>query len=106
MLDIQKVIQESVHVKSAMLAECSQHIQSAAQMMIDTAKRGNKIFWCGNGGSAADAQHMAAELMGGLRDHDRPAIASIALTTDTSFLTAWSNDTGYESIFSRQIQGL
>ena len=65
MLDIQKIIQESVHVKSAMLAECSQDIQSAAQMMIDTAKRGNKIFWCGNGGSAADAQHMAAELMGG-----------------------------------------
>jgi len=75
-------------------------------MMIDTAKRGNKIFWCGNGGSAADAQHMAAELMGGLRDHDRPAIASIALTTDSSFLTAWANDTDYESIFSRQIQGL
>ena len=106
MLDIQKIIQESVHVKSAMLAECSQHIQSAAQMMIDTAKRGNKIFWCGNGGSAADAQHMAAELMGGLRDHGRPAIASIALTTDSSFLTAWANDTDYESIFSRQIQGL
>ena len=106
MLDIQKIIQESVHVKSAMLAECLQQIQSAAQMMIDTAKRGNKIFWCGNGGSAADAQHMAAELMGGLRDHDRPAIASIALTTDSSFLTAWANDTDYESIFSRQIQGL
>ncbi|MEC7759747.1 MAG: SIS domain-containing protein [Candidatus Neomarinimicrobiota bacterium] len=106
MLDIQKIIQESVHVKSAMLAECSQDIQSAAQMMIDTAKRGNKIFWCGNGGSAADAQHMAAELMGGLRDHDRPAIASIALTTDSSFLTAWANDTDYGSIFSRQIQGL
>ena len=106
MLDIQKIIQESVHVKSAMLAECSQHIQSAAQMMIDAAKMGNKIFWCGNGGSAADAQHMAAELMGGLRDHARPAIASIALTTDSSFLTAWANDTDYESIFSRQIQGL
>jgi D-sedoheptulose 7-phosphate isomerase len=49
---------------------------------------------------------MAAELMGGLRDHDRPAIASIALTTDSSFVTAWANDTDYESIFSRQIEGL
>ena len=49
---------------------------------------------------------MAAELMGGLRNHDRPAIASIALTTDSSFVTAWANDTGYESIFSRQIEGL
>ena len=66
----------------------------------------NKIFWCGNGGSAADAQHMSAELMGGLRSHNRPAIASIALTTDSSFLTAWANDTNYESIFSRQIEGL
>ena len=74
--------------------------------MIDAAKKGNKILWCGNGGSAADAQHMAAELMGGLRTHDRPAIASLALTTDSSFITAWSNDADYESIFSRQIEAL
>ena len=63
-----------------------------------TSLNNKKILWCGNGGSAADAQHMAAELMGGLRDHNRPAIASIALTTDSSFLTAWANDTDYESI--------
>ena len=74
--------------------------------MIDASEKGNKILWCGNGGSAADAQHMAAALMGGLRSHDRPAIASLALTTDSSFITAWSNDTGYESIFSRQIEAL
>ena len=74
--------------------------------MIKAAKAGNKILWCGNGGSAADAQHMAAELMGGLRSHDRPAIASLALTTDTSFITAWSNDTDYETIFSRQIEAI
>ena len=89
-----------------MLNACAENIQAAAQMMIDASKAGNKILWCGNGGSAADAQHMAAELMGGLRDHDRPAIASIALTTDSSFVTAWANDTDYESIFSRQIEGL
>ena len=52
------------------------------------------------------AQHMAAELMGGLVSHDREPIPSIALTTDTSFITAWANDTGYETIFSRQIDGL
>ena len=106
MLDVHQIIQESADLKSAMLSKCTNDIQSAAEMMIDAVINGKKILWCGNGGSAADAQHMAAELMGGLRNHDRPAIASIALTTDSSFVTAWANDTGYESIFSRQIEGL
>ena len=106
MLDVHQIIQESADFKSAMLSKCANDIQSAAEMMIDAVINGKKILWCGNGGSAADAQHMAAELMGGLRNHDRPAIASIALTTDSSFVTAWANDTGYESIFSRQIEGL
>ena len=75
-------------------------------MMIDSINNGKKILWCGNGGSAADAQHMAAELMGGLRSHTRMPIPSIALTTDSSFITAWSNDSSYEEIFSRQIDGI
>ena len=74
--------------------------------LILSIKDGNKVLWCGNGGSAADSQHMSKELMGGLRDHDRPPIPSISLTTDSSFLTAWSNDTDFESVFSRQVQGL
>ena len=80
MLDVHQIIQESADLKSAMLSKCANDIQSAAEMMIDAVINGKKILWCGNGGSAADAQHMAAELMGGLRNHDRPAIASIALT--------------------------
>ena len=106
MLDIKQIIKDSAEVKLSMLNDCINEIESAATMMIDASEKGNKILWCGNGGSAADAQHMAAELMGGLRSHDRPAIASLALTTDSSFITAWSNDTGYESIFSRQIEAL
>ena len=106
MLDIKQIIQDSAHVKTAMLDACASDILKGAQVMIDAIKAYRKILWCGNGGSAADAQHMAAELMGGLVSHDRPAIASIALTTDSSFVTAWANDTGYESIFSRQIEGL
>ena len=106
MLDIKQIIKDSAEVKLSMLNDCINEIESAAKMMIDASEKGNKILWCGNGGSAADAQHMAAELMGGLRSHDRPAIASLALTTDSSFITAWSNDTGYESIFSRQIEAL
>ncbi len=66
---------------------------------------GNKVLWCGNGGSAADSQHLAAELMGRFR-RERCALASIALTTDTSILTAIGNDYGYERVFERQIEAL
>ena len=106
MIEVREIIQESINVKMAMIEACSNDIKRAVELLIDAVKASKKILWCGNGGSAADSQHMAAELMGGLVSHDRPAIASIALTTDSSFLTAWSNDTGYESVFSRQIEGL
>jgi len=106
MLEVRQIIQKSANVKMAMIDACSGDITKGVQLMIEAVKGSKKILWCGNGGSAADAQHMAAELMGGLVSHDRPAIASIALTTDSSFVTAWSNDTGYESIFSRQIEGI
>ncbi len=105
-LDSKQIISTSADVKRAMLDACAKDIDIAANIMTDAVKNGRKILWCGNGGSAADAQHMATELMGGLRDHDRPAIASIALTTDSSFLTAWSNDTDFNTIFSRQLDGL
>ena len=105
-LDSRQIITTSVNVKRAMLDACAKDIDIAANILTDTVKNGGKILWCGNGGSAADAQHMATELMGGLRDHDRSAIASIALTTDSSFLTAWSNDTDFNTIFSRQLDGL
>ena len=105
-LDSRQIISTSADVKRAMLDACAKDIDIAANIMTDAVKNGKKILWCGNGGSAADAQHMATELMGGLRDHDRSAIASIALTTDSSFLTAWSNDTDFNTIFSRQLDGL
>ena len=105
-LDSRQIISTSANVKRAMLDACAKDIDIAANILTDAVKNGRKILWCGNGGSAADAQHMATELMGGLRDHDRPAIASIALTTDSSFLTAWSNDTDFNTIFSRQLDGL
>ena len=109
MIDRQEIInqlRESSDVKNTMIIACAENIEKAAVMMVAAAQNGKMILWCGNGGSAADAQHMAAELMGGLRSHDRPAVKSMALTTDTSFITAWANDTDYESIFSRQIEGL
>lgn len=82
-------------------------ILEAADIIITSLKQGGKLLICGNGGSAADAQHMAAECMSRLhRDHPRAAIPAIALTTDTSFLTAYANDIGYEGIFARQVEGL
>ena len=76
-----------------------------AKICIYSLRQGNKIMFCGNGGSAADAQHLAAELVGKL-NFNRPALAAIALTTDTSILTAIGNDYGFEHVFSRQIEAL
>ena len=70
-------------------------------------KKGNKILICGNGGSASDSQHIATEFMSTLSQNvKRPPISAIALTTDTSFLTAFTNDYKFENLFSRQIEGL
>lgn len=80
-------------------------LNSAAKVMIEALKSGKNIFWCGNGGSAADSQHLAAELVGRFRIN-RKALNSIALTTNSSIITAVANDFGYESIFSRQLEAL
>jgi len=103
---IKRRIQLNIELKEKIIQDCMNTIEDAVELLVDTIQKGYKIFWAGNGGSAADAQHLATELMGGMSDHDRKPIPSLALTTDSSFLTAWSNDTDFESIFSRQIQGL
>ena len=89
----------------AQLAGCASDIEAMAHICTAALKSGHKLLICGNGGSAADAQHMAAELVGRFIA-DRPALAAIALTTDTSALTAIANDYGYEDVFSRQVAGL
>lgn len=80
-------------------------IAEASELMIQAIARGNKILVCGNGGSTADAQHFAAELMGRF-EKERNPLAAVSLTTDTSLLTAVANDYGYERAFARQVQGL
>lgn len=80
-------------------------IETAAQKGIQTLKEGKKIMLCGNGGSAADAQHLAAELVSKLC-YDRPGLNAIALTTDTSALTAIGNDYGYDRSFARQVEAI
>lgn len=80
-------------------------LERMAVEMTRALLRGNKVLWCGNGGSAADSQHLAAELVGRYR-RERRGLASIALTTDTSILTAVANDYGYEQVFRRQVEAL
>jgi len=102
---INSELQDHLKTIRSMLSISEADIQIIAEMCIKTLKHGNKILLCGNGGSAADAQHIAAELTGRYKT-ERKGLAGIALTTDTSALTAIGNDYGYEYIFSRQIEAI
>lgn len=97
----------SLALKQALLADAAlqRAIVDAARACIDSLRAGGKILIAGNGGSAADAQHISAELVARF-EFDRPGLAAIALTTDTSALTAIGNDYGFESLFSRQVEAL
>jgi D-sedoheptulose 7-phosphate isomerase len=96
---------ETVSENFLNLKSQSSQINAAVKQIVASLKTGNKIIFCGNGGSASDAQHLATELIGRYKD-DRPPLAAIAITTDTSALTAIGNDYGFENIFSRQIIGI
>jgi D-sedoheptulose 7-phosphate isomerase len=85
--------------------EIQSYIYTACIIITDTLAHGNKVLLCGNGGSAADAQHIAAELTGRYKT-DRKGLPAIALTTDTSALTAIANDYGYKRVFDRQVEAL
>jgi len=102
---IVKALEDHKNVLAAVREHLVANIERVAQCLIDCLDRGRTIFWCGNGGSAADAQHIAAELVGRF-ESERRALASIALTTDTSILTSVGNDYGFDSIFQRQVEAL
>jgi D-sedoheptulose 7-phosphate isomerase len=88
-------------------AECLDDVLDAAARMTASLSAGGKLLICGNGGSAADAQHLATEFVSTLTvDHPRPSIPAVALTTDTSLLTAVANDFGVDTMFSRQVEAL
>lgn len=98
---------ESARVIAATAEQCGADIERAAQICIAAVRAGGKLLICGNGGSAAEAQHMTAELVVRLRsDNDRPAIPAICLNADTAVLTACANDYGYEEVFARQVEAL
>lgn len=101
-----KCINDSVKTKQ-LLAEKADEIEQMCQIVVDTYKNGGKLVIFGNGGSAADAQHIASELICLLdRNFERPSIPAITLTVNTSILTALGNDFGYDDIFSRQVEAI
>ena len=98
------ILQDAIRAKQR-LAGHAEHIERSARLLIDALAKGHKILVCGNGGSAADAQHMAGELVGRFQK-ERRGLPCVALTTDTSILTACANDFGYEEVFARQVEAI
>lgn len=110
-MDAQKFIidslNESSETKLKIKDQLADEIIKAVDILVSAFKEGNKLLLCGNGGSAADCQHIATEFMIRLSHHlQRPALPAIALTTDTSNLTAGGNDIGFENVFARSVEGL
>jgi D-sedoheptulose 7-phosphate isomerase len=102
---IEQMVGESLRVKSRFFEENRDRIVETAAKLAQVLKSGHKVLFFGNGGSAADAQHLASELVGRFGP-DRSALGGISLSTDTSILTALGNDYGYDKVFSRQIEAL
>ena len=102
---IKDILLESIQVKEELLRKSVGQIKEISDLFIESLKKGGKVILFGNGGSAADAQHIAAEFIGRFKK-DRSALAAIALTTNTSILTSLANDYGFEVIFAKQIEAL
>jgi D-sedoheptulose 7-phosphate isomerase len=102
---MRRYFEESANVKLKFIEENEDKLKNAIEIIYNALKSGNKILICGNGGSAADAQHFAAELVGRFK-LERRGFPAIALTTDTSILTALGNDYGFDIIFERQVEAL
>ena len=104
---ISEILHRSAEVKNKMISVCAGPAEQAAQMIAASIQKGGKLMLCGNGGSAGDSQHLAAEFVATL-DHTklRPSLPALSLTTDTSFLTAYANDFGFEGVFARQVEAL
>ena len=98
-------VRDGAQLRETFFADHAESVDAAARVMAMSLARGGKILWCGNGGSAADAQHFSAELVNRFQ-MERPPLPSLALTTDTSALTAIGNDYSFDQIFSKQVQAL
>lgn len=101
---IQAAVADSLEVKRRFFAEHEEDVRRAAQMIVDCYQAGGKLLLCGNGGSAADAQHIAGEFVNRFLKAERRALPALALAVDGSVLTCVANDTGFENVFARQIE--
>jgi len=102
---VREILRETAQVSIAMAREHAALVAEIAAVVTDRLRQGGKVVFLGNGGSAADAQHLAAELMGRFQ-YERPALPAIALNTNTSILTAIGNDYSYDDVFTRQVEAL
>lgn len=102
---VREIILESIQVKEELLKNNISTILQISEAVIEALKKGGKLIVFGNGGSASDAQHIVAELVGRFKK-ERPGIPALALTANTSIITALANDYGYEAVFSRQLEAL
>ncbi len=103
--DVKQAISDSINTKRELAEACAGDIFECGLKLAEALKNGNKILFCGNGGSAADSQHLAAELVVRLRGHiNRPALPAIALTVDPSIMTAGGNDIGFDNVFARGVE--
>ena len=105
MKSITQTLNEISNNFSSLAQKSVPSIEEGSKMIVESLKNGGKIMFCGNGGSASDAQHLAAELVGRYMKNRKP-LASVALTTDTSIITAISNDFSFDNIFSRQVESI
>lgn len=103
---ISSIVADSLEVKRRYFAEHAADVERAATMMADCFRKGGKLLLLGNGGSAADAQHIAGEFINRFLPQDRRALPAIALSTDGGVLTCIANDTGFENVFARQVEAL
>ena len=105
--NIKRMLLDSAEAKTKSAETLTDKIQKCAEISADAIKNNGKLLFCGNGGSAADSQHLATELVVRLTgEFDRPAMKAVALTTDSSILTACANDYGFENVFARQVEAI
>jgi len=103
---IKKSIESHINVVNLLDEILLSKIDTAALLIINALKNNHTVFWCGNGGSASQANHLSAELVGGMYKKKIKPFNSVCLNVDTAFITAWSNDDSFDNIFSRQLEGV
>lgn len=105
-INFENYVRESMQVSAQLLAKCGHEVEDVVNRIIQVFESGGRMYLCGNGGSAADAQHIAAEFINGMSDILQYPLPAVALTTDTSVITSRANDHSFDTIFSRQLEAI